>query len=45
MRREKKIGDVDKYARLIWDVFRGQKMGEGLYETEVQRMVRNTDIK
>ena len=25
MRREKKIGDADQYALLIWDVFRGQK--------------------
>ena len=25
MRREKKIGDADKYTLLIWDVFRGQK--------------------
>ena len=71
---EKKTGDADQYALLIWDALRGrignffttrgkniewvctkqydrlfpsarshgQQMGEGLYETEVQPMVRNT---
>ena len=41
MRREKKIGDADQYALLMWDVFRGQKTEAVISLLQEQKKILN----